>query len=98
MDIINPLMIKKRTQLIMLAIVLVVVVLPFIGRFFVIVQAGHTGVQSLFGKVRDTELNSGFHLKNPFMQVTQMSIRTEEYTMSKSQGEGQNLTMMPFVY
>lgn len=55
----------------------------------VIVDAGQTGVYSLFGKVRDQELKSGFHLVIPLAKVTKMSIRTEEYTMSITQGEGQ---------
>jgi len=54
-----------------------------------IVDAGETGVYSLFGKVKDNELRSGFHLVIPLAKVTRMSIRTEEYTMSITQGEGQ---------
>ncbi|MCD4762150.1 prohibitin family protein [bacterium] len=55
----------------------------------VIVDAGETGVYSLFGRVKDQELSSGFHLVIPLAKVTRMSIRTEEYTMSIVQGEGQ---------
>ena len=54
----------------------------------VIVDAGETGVYSLFGKVKNEELSSGFHLVIPLAKVTKMSIRTEEYTMSIAQGEG----------
>ena len=54
-----------------------------------IVDAGETGVYSLFGKVKDQELKSGFHLVIPLAKVTRMSVRTEEYTMSIAQGEGQ---------
>jgi regulator of protease activity HflC (stomatin/prohibitin superfamily) len=54
----------------------------------VIVDAGETGVYSLFGKVKDEELRSGFHLVIPLAKVTKMSIRTEEYTMSMAQTEG----------
>jgi regulator of protease activity HflC (stomatin/prohibitin superfamily) len=55
----------------------------------VIVDAGETGVYSLFGKVKDEELQSGFHLVIPLARVTKMSVRTEEYTMSIAPGEGQ---------
>ncbi len=58
---------------------------------FVIIDAGSTGVQSLFGKVYERELSSGFHLKNPFVRITQMNIRTQDYTMSTAQGEGTNV-------
>jgi len=54
-----------------------------------IVDAGETGVYSLFGKVKDAELSSGFHLVLPLARVHRMSIRTEEYTMSVTKGEGQ---------
>ncbi|MBU2474488.1 prohibitin family protein, partial [Patescibacteria group bacterium] len=54
----------------------------------IIVDAGETGVYSLFGKVKEKELSSGFHLVIPLAKVTKMSVRTEEYTMSIAQGEG----------
>lgn len=69
----------------------IVLLFFFIWLFFasiVIVDAGETGVYSLFGKVKDQELRSGFHLVIPLAKVTKMSIRTEEYTMSVIQGEG----------
>lgn len=58
----------------------------------IIVDAGETGVYSLFGKVKDEELRSGFHLVIPLAKVTKMSIRTEEYTMSIAQGEGKKFS------
>lgn len=69
----------------------IVIALLLIWLFFAsiqIVDAGETGVYSLFGKVKDEELKSGFHLVIPVAKVTKMSIRTEEYTMSVTQGEG----------
>lgn len=68
-----------------------VVVIFLIWLFFasiVIVDAGETGVYSLFGKVKDQELSSGFHLVIPLAKVTKMSIRTEEYTISIVPSEG----------
>lgn len=70
-------------------VVLLVLVFSFSSAFWVVVEAGQTGVRSFFGKVRDTELSSGFHLKNPLERVTKMSVRTQEYTMSVAQGEGE---------
>ncbi len=55
----------------------------------IVIPAGETGVQSLFGKVKDKELSSGLHIINPLVDVNRMSIRTEEYTMSVTHGEGQ---------
>lgn len=68
-----------------------IVIILLLWLFFasiVIVDAGETGVYSLFGRVNDTELKSGFHLVIPLAKVTKMSIRTEEYTMSIAQDEG----------
>lgn len=66
-----------------------IVIIILLGFSIVVVPAGETGVYHLFGKVRDSEFRSGLHLKNPLAKVTKMSIRTEEYTMSIIQGEGQ---------
>jgi len=73
------------------AVLVVIIVILFLWLFFasiVIVDAGETGVYSLFGKVKDGELSSGFHLVIPLARVTKMSIRTEEYTMSIMTAEG----------
>ncbi len=57
----------------------------------VIIDAGETGVYSLFGRVKDVELKSGFHLVLPLAKVTKMTIRTEEYTMSVVRNEGKKI-------
>lgn len=77
--------IAKRTTLI---IILVVLLLWLAFSSLVSVGAGKTGVYSLFGKVSDRLLASGLHVVNPLGKVDQMSIRTEEYTMSAVNGEG----------
>ncbi len=69
--------------------ILVIIVLPFLSSFWTVIDAGETGVQSLFGKVRDQEFSSGFHLKNPLVKITKMNIRTQEYTMSIAHSEGE---------
>ena len=55
-----------------------------------IVEAGNVGVQKLFGKVDlDNPLHEGLHLINPLKVVVPMSVRTDVYTMSSMQDEGQ---------
>ncbi len=91
METINPLGGKiggKKLGLMITLGVLLIVFLSFITAFFVIVDSGETGVQSFFGKVRDNEFSSGFHLKNPLVKITKMNVRTQDYTMSIAQGEG----------
>lgn len=74
---------------IVLGVVGVIVLIMLLASSLVVVDAGYTGVYSLFGKVRDGELSSGFHVINPFARVTHMSIRTDEFTMSIAPDEGQ---------
>lgn len=82
----NP---DKRQMVAVVAVLFVVCVLILIPSFFVtIIDAGEVGVVSTFGKVNDDPLRSGINLKNPFAQVIHMPIRTQEYTMSSSHGEG----------
>lgn len=68
-------------------IVLVIILL----NIFIVIPAGYTGVRTLFGKVKDKEFSSGLHIINPLEHIERMSIRTEEYTMSIAQGEGQRV-------
>lgn len=56
---------------------------------FTIIPAGHVGVQVLFGKVKEQPLTEGIQLINPFVDVQEMSVRTETYTMSATASEGQ---------
>ncbi len=56
---------------------------------FVQVDSGNVGVKSLFGKVQNDPLESGLHLINPFMDVEKFDIRTQNYTMSAINSEGQ---------
>lgn len=67
----------------------IVVVIILLLNMIVVIPAGTTGVEHLFGKVRDKELSSGFHLINPLASVEKMTIRTEQYTMSIASEEGQ---------
>ncbi|PLX28840.1 hypothetical protein C0581_00940 [Candidatus Parcubacteria bacterium] len=88
METINPRNKAKIGFWVVIAIVFLIF-LSFASAFWVVIDAGETGVRSFFGKVRDSEFHSGFHLKNPLEKITKMNIRTQEYTMSVTQGEGQ---------
>jgi len=52
------------------------------------IDAGFVGVKSLFGKVQPEVLNSGLNFVNPLIDVHQMDIRTQTYTMSGVSDEG----------
>lgn len=58
--------------------------------FSTIVQvgAGEVGVQTLFGSVQEGVLHSGLNFVNPLVEVEKMDVRTQSYTMSTAQDEG----------
>lgn len=76
-----------RTGLFSLALVGVAVV-AFGFASFVIIPAGHVGVQVLFGSVRPAPLTEGLRIVNPLVEIEEMSVRTETYTMSATSTEG----------
>jgi regulator of protease activity HflC (stomatin/prohibitin superfamily) len=53
------------------------------------IEPGMVGVQKLFGRVDDKVLVSGLNLVNPLVQVEVFDIRTQNYTMSSVQDEGE---------
>jgi regulator of protease activity HflC (stomatin/prohibitin superfamily) len=55
----------------------------------VVIPAGHVGVQVLFGRVKPGALTEGIQIINPLVDVVDMSVRTETYTMSATASEGQ---------
>lgn len=88
---INKLTNMKKTKNIVLTVLIAFLLLWLFTASIQVIDAGETGVYSLFGRVKDKELRSGFHLINPLAKVTPMSIRTEEYTMSIAHGEGKKV-------
>jgi regulator of protease activity HflC (stomatin/prohibitin superfamily) len=52
------------------------------------VDAGEVGVQSVFGKVQTSTLNSGLNLVNPLAKVVVFDAKTQNYTMSSVHDEG----------
>lgn len=78
----------KRTKNLFILIIGAILLVILLANSIIIVEAGFTGVYSLFGKVKEEEIKSGLHLVNPFAKIIPMTIRTEEYTMSVISGEG----------
>lgn len=52
------------------------------------IEAGHVGIQKLFGSIKPTILQSGLHFVNPLVDVEELDIRTQNYTMSGVHDEG----------
>jgi regulator of protease activity HflC (stomatin/prohibitin superfamily) len=53
-----------------------------------IIRPGYVGVQTTFGTINPSPLLNGVHLVNPLSSITDVEIRTFEYTMSASIDEG----------
>ena len=53
------------------------------------IDAGEVGVVSLFGNVSGRSLNSGLSFVNPLATVTEFDVKTQNYTMSATNDEGQ---------
>ena len=52
------------------------------------IEPGEVGVQKLFGKVNSNVLESGLNVINPLVEVVPFDIKTQNYTMSAVQDEG----------
>ncbi len=52
------------------------------------IDTGYVGVQSLFGQVQSRVLNSGLNVINPLMDIKDVDVRTQNYTMSGIHDEG----------
>ncbi|HPF65868.1 prohibitin family protein [Lentimicrobium sp.] len=67
------------------------IVIVLIGTVFSAVyqiEPGEVGVQKLFGKVNNRTLESGLNIINPLVEVVIFDIRTQNYTMSGVNDEG----------
>lgn len=67
---------------------LALIVIGFFMSCFVQVDAGYVGVQKLFGKVQNRVLTSGLNFVNPLVAVERLDTRTQNYTMSGMNDEG----------
>jgi len=67
---------------------ILLILIGFITAAVVQINAGHVGVQVLFGEVKPTVLHEGLNIVNPLVDVKEMSVQTQNYTMSATYGEG----------
>jgi len=65
-----------------------VILLSIFSSMFKQIDAGKVGVKSLYGSVQPDILQSGLHLINPLLDVTDFDIQTQNYTMSAIRSEG----------
>lgn len=65
-----------------------IIILGLFSSMFKQIDAGKVGVKSLYGSVQPGILESGLHLINPLLDVTEFDIQTQNYTMSAIREEG----------
>lgn len=68
-----------------------IILIGVLSSLFVQIEAGTVGVKALFGEVKPAILESGLHIVNPMIDVTPFDIQTQNYTMSASNEEGDQL-------
>ncbi|TGC11350.1 prohibitin family protein [Methanolobus halotolerans] len=86
---IPPIFVNILRSIGILFIILIIFSVMF-GSIFVSVGAGEAGVKfNQFGGVEEEELGEGLHIVPPWVSVTKYSVRSETYTMSEAQNEGQ---------
>ena len=67
---------------------IVIILLGVLSSTFKQIDAGKVGVKSLYGKVQPDILESGLHVINPLLDITNFDIQTQNYTMSAIHSEG----------
>ena len=66
----------------------VLIVLGVVVSSVVQINAGEIGIKVLFGSVKNDVLHSGLHLVNPLYEIRKVDVKTQNYTMSGVQDEG----------
>ena len=66
----------------------IAIIIGLMSSMFKQIDAGKVGVQSLYGNVQPDILESGLHVINPLLDITDFDIQTQNYTMSAIHGEG----------
>jgi regulator of protease activity HflC (stomatin/prohibitin superfamily) len=67
---------------------LVLLLIGISSTVFKQIDAGKVGVKALYGNVQPDILESGLHVINPLLDVTEFDIQTLNYTMSADHSEG----------
>jgi regulator of protease activity HflC (stomatin/prohibitin superfamily) len=70
------------------ALAAILILIGIVTACVVQIDAGHVGVQKLFGNVQNKVLHSGLHFINPLVDVIELDTKTQNYTMSGLHDEG----------
>ncbi len=67
---------------------IVLIVIGALSSSVVQIDAGEIGIKKLFGNIQSDVLGSGLHLVNPLLEIIPVDIKTQNYTMSGVNDEG----------
>ena len=65
------------------------IVLGVLTASIIQVNPGEIGVKVLFGSIQNEVLGSGLHMVNPLLEIKKLDVKTQNYTMSGINDEGQ---------
>lgn len=68
---------------------LIFIVLGIITSCIKQIDAGEVGVKVLFGSIQKDVLGSGLHFINPLLEIKKLDVKTQNYTMSGVNDEGE---------
>ena len=83
----NPILFSKFSNSLKI-VGFLLIALGIFSSMFKQIDAGKVGVKSLYGNVEPDILESGLHIINPLLDVTDFDIQTQNYTMSAIHDEG----------
>ncbi len=69
----------KKSHIISIALAVILLLTLLFSH--TVIPTGHTGVLTTFGKVEDTTLDAGFHMKAPWQGVVKMDNRIQKQTL-----------------
>lgn len=67
---------------------IILIVIGALSSSVVQIDAGEIGIKKLFGNINSEVLGSGLHLVNPLLEVIPVDVKTQNYTMSGVNDEG----------
>jgi regulator of protease activity HflC (stomatin/prohibitin superfamily) len=82
----NPSLVKYGRTGRLLAIILILAGIPL--ACIKQIDAGEVGVKKLYGSIQNDVLGSGLHFINPLLDVEKIDVKTQNYTMSGVNDEG----------
>ena len=68
---------------------LVFIALGVLTSSIIQINPGEVGVKVLFGSIQNDVLGSGLHFVNPLLEIKKLDVKTQNYTMSGINDEGQ---------